>query len=286
MENNCGLQNIVNRVCQMEQYMDEVAQALKNNPEEINNSDELRKKVEILAEYMDSGQWLTDYEADERGELPANLKRGVLSQDGLYNLICEIEERERMKENSMSLYEEIERYKPVNEQETRDREQMLEFIKNNPDFLLRDNLVAHFTASVWTVNKERTKTLMVYHNIYKSWSWIGGHADGEEDLCAVAMRELKEETGVAHAKLVSKDIFSLETIIVDGHEKRGAYVPSHLHMNVTYLAEADEEEKLRIKEDENQAVKWWTFEEALQVSTEPWMVERIYKKLIEKGRQM
>lgn len=186
----------------------------------------------------------------------------------------------------MSLYEEIERYKPVNEQETRDREQMLEFIKNNPDFLLRDNLVAHFTASAWTVNKERTKTLMVYHNIYKSWSWIGGHADGEEDLCAVAMRELKEETGVAHAKLVSKDFFSLETIIVDGHEKRGAYVPSHLHMNVTYLAEADENERLVIKEDENQAVKWWTFEEALQVSTEPWMVERIYKKLIEKGRQM
>ena len=98
MENNCGLQNIVNRVCQMEQYMDEVAEALKSNPEKLNNSDELRKKVEILAEYMDSGQWLTDYEADERGELPANLKRGVLSQDGLYNLICEIEERERMKE--------------------------------------------------------------------------------------------------------------------------------------------------------------------------------------------
>ncbi len=286
MENNCGLQNIVNRVCQMEQYMDEVAEALKSNPEKINNSDELRKKVEILAEYMDSGQWLTDYEADERGELPANLKRGVLSQDGLYNLICEIEERERKKENTMSLYAEIEKYKPINEQEVKDKEQMLEFIKKNPDYLLRDNLVAHFTASVWTVNKERTKTLMVYHNIYKSWSWIGGHADGEEDLCAVAMRELKEETGVAHAKLVSKDIFSLETIIVDGHEKRGAYVPSHLHMNVTYLAEADENERLVIKEDENQAVKWWTFEEALQVSTEPWMVERIYKKLIEKGRQM
>ena len=47
---------------------------------------------------------------------------------------------------------------------------------------------------------------------------------------------------------------------------------------------ADEKEMLLVKEDENQAVKWWTFEEALKVSTEPWMVGRVYKKLIEKSR--
>lgn len=184
----------------------------------------------------------------------------------------------------MILFEEIKKYQPVNEQEERDKQVMLDFITNNPDYLERSNLIAHFTASVWTVNKERTKTLMVYHNIYKSWSWVGGHADGVEDLCSVALRELQEETGVANAKLLSEDIFSLETIIVDGHEKRGSYVPSHLHMNVTYLAEADENEALVVNEEENQAVKWWTFEEALAVSTEPWMVERIYKKLIAKCR--
>ena len=64
--------------------------------------------------------------------------------------------------------------------------------------------------------------------------------------------------------------------------KKGVYVPSHLHLNVTYLAEADEKEALMVNEAENQAVKWWTLEEALQVSKEPWMVERVYKKLIEK----
>ncbi len=161
---------------------------------------------------------------------------------------------------------------------------MLQFIAAKPDYLDRTNLIAHFTASMWTVNKERTKTLMVYHNIYNSWSWIGGHADGIEDLCAVALRELQEETGVGNARLVSGDIFSLETIIVEGHVKKGNYVPSHLHFNVTYLAEADENEVLIVNEAENQAVKWWSFEEALKVSTEPWMVENIYKKLIEKCR--
>ena len=120
----------------------------------------------------------------------------------------------------MSLYEDIKNYMPVNEQEAKDKEQMLQFIRQNDNYLLRENQVAHFTASVWTVNKEHTKTLMVYHNIYDSWSWIGGHADGVEDLCSVAMRELQEETGVRNAVLAGRDIFSLETLTVDGHVKR------------------------------------------------------------------
>lgn len=182
----------------------------------------------------------------------------------------------------MSLFNDIQNYKPFNEQEARDKEQMLMFMTQHPDYLERSNAIAHFTASMWTINKERTKTLMVYHNIYDSWSWIGGHADGEEDLCAVAMREFQEETGVKHAKLVSTDIFSLETLTVDGHMKKGKYVPCHLHFNVTFLAEADESEQLTVREEENQAVKWWTFEEALKASTEPWMVEHVYKKLMEK----
>ena len=182
----------------------------------------------------------------------------------------------------MNLYDDIKNYKPVNEQEARDQLQMLRFIKHNPDYLERENQIAHVTTSIWTINKDCTKTLMVYHNIYNSWSWIGGHADGMEDLRAVALRELQEETGVQNAALASEEIFSLESLTVDGHVRKGIYVPSHLHLNVTYLAVADENEELRVNEDENQAVKWWTFEEALKASTEPWFVEHIYKKLIAK----
>lgn len=182
----------------------------------------------------------------------------------------------------MSLLSEIENYIPVNEQEYNDKKVMLDFMKHNSNYLTRENKVAHFTTSIWTVNKERTKTLMVYHKIYDSWSWIGGHADGEEELSKVALRELKEETGVENAALVSKDIFSLEILTVDGHMKKGKYVPSHLHFNITYLAEAEEEQNLIVNEEENTGVKWFSFEEVLKASSEPWMVERIYKKLIGK----
>ena len=180
---------------------------------------------------------------------------------------------------NMKIVEEIKKYRPCNEQEQRDQAVILDFLAKNRDAFLRSNLLAHMTASSWIVNPERTKTLMVYHNIYDSWSWTGGHADGETDLLAVALREAREETGIAHVRPVSPEIFSLEVLTVDGHEKRGAYVPSHLHMNVTYLLEAEESDTLHVCREENSGVAWFTLEEALKASTEPWFVERIYKKL-------
>ena len=186
----------------------------------------------------------------------------------------------------MRLASEIEKYIPVNEQEENDKKVILDYMKKNLDCFTRENQIAHFTTSIWTVNKERTKTLMVYHKIYDSWSWIGGHADGEEDLAAVALRELNEETGVENASLVNNDILSLEVLTVDGHEKKGKYISGHLHLNITYLAEADENQMLTINEEENKGVKWFTFDEALEASNEPWFVERIYKKLIYKTKNM
>ena len=180
------------------------------------------------------------------------------------------------------LTEQIRHYTPANEQEPADREVILAFLAENEDAFERENRIAHMTASAWVVNRERTKVLMVYHRIYDSWSWTGGHADGETDLFAVAVREVKEETGIKKVIPVSRDIFSLETLTVDKHEKRGKYVPSHLHLNLTYLMEADDSEPLTVCEVENKGVAWFTLDEALKASTEPWFVKRIYSKLNEK----
>jgi len=182
----------------------------------------------------------------------------------------------------MSIREDIARYVPYNEQEARDKAVILAFLDRNEDAFLRTNLLAHMTASAWVVNRERSRVLMVYHKLYDSWSWTGGHADGEEDLLAVALREVREETGVHNVRPVSEEIYSLEVLTVDGHEKRGEYVPSHLHLNVTYLLEADEHDALTICEAENSGVRWFSLEGALKASTETWFVERIYKKLNDK----
>lgn len=184
----------------------------------------------------------------------------------------------------MILLKQLAAFVPFNEQEARDRELLLGCLRREPEVLTRKNPLAHFTASAWVVNPAHTRVLMAYHNIYRSWSWLGGHADGESDLLAVALREVREESGIRSARSVSRDIFSVEALTVDGHEKRGAYVSSHLHLNVTYLLEADEEEALSIKPDENSGVRWFTLEESETVPSEPWFCARVYRKLNEKLR--
>lgn len=190
--------------------------------------------------------------------------------------IMEFNQEER---KIVKLFGEIQSYEPWNEQEDRDRKVMLSYMETQANVLSRQNETAHFTASAWVLNREHSKVLMIYHNMYNSWSWTGGHADNEEDLCAVAIRELKEETGVKYVKLLQDGVFSLEILVVEGHEKRGEYVPSHLHLNLTFLLEADESEELAVKPDENSGVRWFTPEDAAAASSEPWMRDRIYSKL-------
>lgn len=184
----------------------------------------------------------------------------------------------------MRLHEALEAFSPYNEQEEADRKIILRALDVDPNCFER-SAQAHMACSIWVVDSAFKRTLLVYHNIYDSWSWIGGHADGVCDLQAVALRELQEETGVEHARIVDcgpGNIYSVEVLTVDGHEKRGAYVSSHLHLNVTYLAVADPAEPIRVKPDENSGVRWVPLEDAISLSTEPWIRDRIYRKLIDK----
>lgn len=175
--------------------------------------------------------------------------------------------------------ESIKDYIPYNEQEKNDKELIEYCINKFEDILSRTNGLAHITSSGFIVNKTKDKVLMVHHNIYNSWSWTGGHADGDEDLLAVAIKEASEETGVKNIHPVFDHIFSLDILPVLGHIKRGNYVSAHLHLSIAYLVEANENELLVVKEDENSAVKWIPIDEVNLYSNEPHM-QKVYEKLI------
>jgi len=180
----------------------------------------------------------------------------------------------------MEIREQLEKYIPFNEQEVKNKEMMLKYMNMFDDLLTRENEILHFTSSGFILNETRDKVLMIHHNIYNSWAWTGGHADGEENLLDVAIREAKEETGIKAVKPIVEDVFTIDILTVDGHIKRGKYVSSHLHVSFAYLLEASEQELIRIKEDENSNVKWLPIETFLDFITEEHM-KPIYAKMVD-----
>ena len=178
------------------------------------------------------------------------------------------------------LKEKIEKYIPYDEQEERDKEQMLKLINDYTDVLTRNNIFGHFTASAFVVNKNRTKMAVVNHIINGGWMYPGGHADGEEDLLSVAVREVEEETGLK-VEVLDNNIYSIQSLPVKGHIKHGKYVSAHFHLDVLYIMEADDAIPLMYREDESKGVKWIPFEEAVN-DTMCDFIKLIHKKLINK----
>ena len=190
-----------------------------------------------------------------------------------------------LKLKKSSYYKQIESYVPYNEQEERDKEYMLKFIDSFDDVLTRNNIFGQFTASGFVVNKERTKLLLVYHNIYGGYIFPGGHMDGETDFLSVATREIEEETGLK-ATPISNEIFSLWVGPCKGHVKRGKYVSAHTHLDLAFLFEADDKKDLIIKPDENQSVIWADFNEIGKSIKLVDFFEPVYEKFLEKIKRI
>ncbi len=176
----------------------------------------------------------------------------------------------------------IEGYQAFDEREEASRQAFLYYLQAfGDDIWTRDNLTGHLTASAWVVNPARNKVLMAFHNIFQSWAWLGGHADGDRNLLAVAQREGEEESGVKNFKVLSELPFDVDVIQVKSHIKRGRQVAAHLHYNLTFLFEADENENLVERPDENSGVKWIDFEEIERECSEDYMLP-VYQRLMKK----
>lgn len=181
----------------------------------------------------------------------------------------------------MTLLKQIQKYRPYNEQEEKDKKVFINYLTSFDNSLDRENEYGHICSSAFVLNEKRDKILMIHHNIYNSWGWLGGHADGDSDLLHVAIKEVKEESGIVSVKPISKEIFIIDTLPVQGHTKRGEYVPAHVHLSVAYLLEGNETEKLHVREEENSGVKWVPIVKMSSLSDEPFM-KYVYDKAIKK----
>lgn len=176
-------------------------------------------------------------------------------------------------------------FTPFNDQEKEDLKILNSFLKAQFSSLFsRENPLYHFTSSAWIVNNSFTKVLMVYHNIYDSWSWTGGHCDGDTNLLRVAVKEALEETNLPKIEILSSKLFSLEILPVNAHIKREKFISSHLHINFTFLLKADESLPLKMKQDENSGVKWISIDKISDYVSEKNMLS-IYEKLNSKLKE-
>lgn len=128
--------------------------------------------------------------------------------------------------------------------------QLLELLEH-PNAFQRDHLPGHITGSSWIVDPSRKFVLLVHHGTLNKWLQPGGHADGEENVLNVALREAEEETGVKRFKILRQNFFDIDIHPIPAR----AGFPEHLHFDIRFLLEADRKDMLTVSE-ESHDVAW------------------------------
>jgi len=160
-------------------------------------------------------------------------------------------------------------------------------LKKFEDFVLkyptnsfeRANTFGHFTGSALLTNSDFSKVLLTFHAKLNKWLQLGGHADGDHDLAAVAEREVCEESGLMRVDKLfwQKDSplflpFDFDVHAIPENKKDH----HHYHFDVRYLFVTDEPEKIQIS-PESKDLKWFTLEEAEKVTSEESTLRQLRK---------
>ncbi|MDY6044394.1 MAG: NUDIX domain-containing protein [Peptoniphilus sp.] len=172
----------------------------------------------------------------------------------------------------------IEDYEPKTTREEEDKDHLLR---------LNERLIAvdrkapyHYTTSSLVIDPEKNSLLMIYHKIYRSWSWPGGHVEVGENLFYSALRELYEETKIRNVRPLSESPIGMELMPVSAHERKGEFVDSHFHINFCFGFWGDDRDTL-LDPDENRM--WVPLEELDAFVTEEHMLP-VYRELIRRMR--
>ncbi len=153
---------------------------------------------------------------------------------------------------------------------------MIQFAATHEKCCERSLTVGHMTGSAWVIDLDRTHVLLTHHRKLNRWLQMGGHADGNPDLRAVALREAREESGLTRLEVLEQTPFD-----VDVHEipERGTE-PRHFHYDVRFLLQADRDEPFVVSE-ESHALAWLPLRElAAQPDLEESLARMVRKTLL------
>lgn len=156
----------------------------------------------------------------------------------------------------------LRQHMPADENERTMTEATIAFVEQHPDCFERSMLIGHVTGSAWVVSPDRQRVVLIHHRKLDRWLQPGGHADGDPDVAAVALREAEEETGLTGLKLIRQDEQLPGIFDVDVHTipARGN-VPQHWHYDVRFLVEANPKISFR-QNGETKDIQWFSTKEA------------------------
>ena len=142
-----------------------------------------------------------------------------------------------------------------------------QFVRNHPDCFARRCVEGHVTGSAWIVSADHRQVLLTHHRKLDRWLQLGGHADGDPDLLQVALREAREESGLANFELLPGPD-GPRPLDVDVHviPARGGE-PAHLHYDIRFLLLAAPDQRLEIS-DESHDLRWVPWAEVTRLTDE------------------
>ena len=148
----------------------------------------------------------------------------------------------------------------------------LHFVKAHPTCFERSLAIGHVTGSAWVVNEAGTHTLLTHHRKLNRWLQLGGHADGQTDILAVALREAQEESGIQALRPISNQIFDLDIHLIPA---KGNEAPHH-HYDVRFMIQVDGSDQYVVS-DESHALSWVSIAQLTDKTQEESML-RMQKK--------
>lgn len=145
----------------------------------------------------------------------------------------------------------------------------------HPRCFHRDHLPGHLTGSSWILNSTQDHVVLVHHAKLNKWLQPGGHADGDENLLRVALKEAQEETGLTRLQLFNNSFFDIDIHVIPA----GKSFPDHEHFDVRFLFMADDKEALQIS-DESNDLQWIALKDLEKFNAEQSVVRMKHKTIL------